>query len=235
MARGGHLPGVSALLRRRERRRHGRPRGHPLADPLPLGARRRRDLAVPLLRLPPEGRRLRRRRLPRDRPAVRHPRRLRRDARGRPRGGHPPHRRPRPQPLLFGARVVQGRAGRRAGQRRARPLPLPRRRPGEARDAAEQLAVGLRRPRLDQDSRRQAVVPAPVRLLPAGPELGQPRGPRRVPVDPQVLARPRRRRLPHRRRPRHGQGRRAARHRRRRHDRDDRHDPLPVLRPGRRP
>ena len=58
-----------------------------------------------------------------------------------------------------------------AGQRRARPLPVPRRpRPGRRR-AAEQLAVGLRRPRLDprHRGRRHAgpVVPAPLRQLAA--------------------------------------------------------------------
>ena len=54
--------------------------------------------------------------------------------------------------------------------------------------------------------RRRPVVPAPVRPRAAGPQLGQPRGPRRLPHDPAVLVRPRRRRLPRRRRARAREG-----------------------------
>ena len=50
------------------------------------------------------------------------------------------------------------------------------------------------------------VVPAPLRPRAARLQLGPPGGPRRVPLHPALLARPRRRRLPHRRRPRPGQG-----------------------------
>ena len=56
----------------------------------------------------------------------------------------------------------------------------------------------------------------------ARPRLDQPRGPRRVPVDPPVLVRPRCRRLPDRRRPRAGQGTGAARPRRALRRRTDR-------------
>ena len=65
--------------------------------------------------------------------------------------------------------------------------------------AAEQLAVGVRRPGLDAAARRR-VVPAPVRARAARPGLDESRGAGRVRADPAVLARPRRRRLPHRRR-----------------------------------
>ena len=127
----------------------------------------------------------------------------------------PGHRRPRAQPHLRRARVVPGGAGRRPGQPRARPLPLPRR-PGRGRRAAaEQLGSrsSAARPGPASPSRRHArpVVPAPVRRRAARPQLGAPRGARRVRVDPAVLARPRRRRLPRRRRPRPGQGGRPAR------------------------
>ena len=76
------------------------------------------------------------------------------------------------------------------------------------RPAAERLAERLRRPGLDPGHRadgRPAVVPAPVRHRPARPQLGQPRGPRRVPRRPAVLAGPGRRRLPGRRGARPGQ------------------------------
>ena len=52
---------------------------------------------------------------------------------------------------------------------------------------------------------RPVVLP-PVRARAARPELGQPRGPRRLPAHPAVLGRPRRRRLPGRRGARAGQG-----------------------------
>ena len=88
----------------------------------------------------------------------------------------------------------------------------------------EQLGVrsSAARPGPASPSRRHArpVVPAPVRHHAARLRLGEPRGPRGVPVDPAVLARPRRRRLPRRRRARPDQGARPARLRR--HGLDDR-------------
>ena len=49
--------------------------------------------------------------------------------------------------------VVPGRAGQPAGQPRAGPLPVPRRPRAERRGAAEQLALGLRRPGVDPGRR----------------------------------------------------------------------------------
>ena len=124
-------------------------------------------------------------------------------ARARPaRGG-----RPGAQPHLHRAPVVQAAAGSRAGQPRARPLPVPRR---PRRRAAQQLELGLRRPRLDP-ARRRPVVPPPLRLHPARPRLAQPRGARDVRGRAAVLARPGRRRLPGRRGARPVQGGVAAR------------------------
>ena len=77
--------------------------------------------------------------------------------------------------------------------------------------AAEQLAVGLRRPGVDAGARRP-VVPAHLRAGAARPGLHQPRGARRPRGDDAVLARPRRRRLPDRRGARHGQARGPAGH-----------------------
>ena len=57
--------------------------------------------------------------------------------------------------------------------------------------AAELVAERLRRPAPGTGSPDGAVVPAPVRRHPARPELGQPRGPRRVRRHPAVLAGPR--------------------------------------------
>src|SRR5699024_3481111 len=78
VARRRRLPGLPPLLRGLERRRHGRPARHHLPPALPRRPRRRCDLALALLHLAAEGRRLRRGRLHRRRPPLRHPRRRRR-------------------------------------------------------------------------------------------------------------------------------------------------------------
>ena len=187
MARRRHLPDLPALVRRlRRRRRRGPARHHrPAAPPGRPGCRRR--VAVALLHLAAGRRRLRRRGLPRRRPAVRHPGRRRPRCSRRPTAGAAGHRRPGPEPHLRRARLVPGRAGRRAGQPGAGPLPLPRRSRGPARGrAAEQLGERVRRPGLDPGHRARRhprpVVPAPVRRQAARPRLDQPRGRRRVPV-----------------------------------------------------
>ena len=80
-------------------------------------------------------------------------------------------------------RVVPGRAGRRARIARARPVLVPARARPRRRPPAQQLAVDLRRARLDQDDRpgrhARRVVPAPVRARAARLQLGQPGGPGR--------------------------------------------------------
>ena len=71
--------------------------------------------------------------------------------------------------------------------------------------AAEQLAVPVRRPGLDPGAGRP-VVPAPVRLEPAGLELARSPRPGHVRADPAVLAGPGHRRVPGGRRARPVQG-----------------------------
>ena len=215
VARRGDLPGLSAQLRRQQRRRHGRPGGRTFPTPVSARPRRGRRVAEPLLRLAAGRRRLRRGRLPGRRPHVRQPARRRRPDPRRPRAGPADHRRPRPQPLLRPARVVQAGARGGAGFAAARPLPLPARQGRERRTAAQRLGVHLRRPRLDAGHRAGRhpgrVVPAPLRARAARLQLGTPGRRRRVPLDPAVLARHGRRRLPHRRGARSGEGGRACR------------------------
>ena len=72
---------------------------------------------------------------------------------------------------------------------------------GNGPDGAEpptDWRVVLRRPRVGADRRRR-VVPAPLRPGAAGPQLGDRRGPGRLPHDAAVLVGPRRRRVPDRR------------------------------------
>ena len=178
-------------------------------------ARDRRGLAEPVLPVGARRRRLRRRRLPRRRPAAGHARRLRRDARGAARGGHPRRRRHRAQPHLRPARVVPG--GARGRPRVARRAIATSSATGRGPDGAEpptdwesvvrRLGVGA--------GRRRPVVPALLRGRAARPQLGQPRGARRLRAHAAVLVRSRRRRLPHRRRAHADEGSRPSRCRRR--------------------
>ena len=209
------LPDLCPQLRRRGRRRRGRHGRHRAAAALPPRPRRRLGVDHAVLHLAAERPRLRRRRLPRRGPAVRLARRLRLHAGegARPRPAR--DRGPGPQPHLQRAPVVPRGAGRRAGLPRPGPLRLPRRRRARRQPPAEQLAVDLRRPRVDPrpGPRRRArpVVPAHVRPDPAGPELVERRGRRRDGVRAPLLARPRRGRLPDRRRARPLQPPRPAR------------------------
>ena len=154
----GDLPGITARL--------------PYLRDLGVDA----DLVQPLLHLAAGRRRLRRRRLPRHRPAVRHARRRRRDGHQRARAG--------PE----GASSTSSRTTRsdehawfRAALAAGPGSPERDRyifRDGQGPDGEEppeQLALGLRRPRLDPGhrGRRHArpVVPAPLRHQAARPEL----------------------------------------------------------------
>ena len=125
---------------------------------------------------------LRRRRLPRRRPAVRHARRRRGADRRAHGAGCGCIARHRPEPHLDEHRWFRGARRRRAGVA-ARALLLPRR---ARADGAEPPTTGraLRRPGLDAASptRRPAgpVVPAPVRPRAARLQLGAPGGGRRV-------------------------------------------------------
>ena len=129
----GDLPGITSRLA------------------LPAGPGRRRALDHAVLHLPPARPRLRRRRLLRRRPALRHPRRRRRPDRDGARPGPQGRLRHRAQPHLERARLVQGGAGRRARQPRARALPVPHRQGPRRRGAAQQLGLRLRRPGLGAD------------------------------------------------------------------------------------
>ena len=133
VARRRHLPGLRPELRRRQRRRHRRPRRRPVAAALPARPRRRRDLVHAVVRLAARRRRLRRRRLPGDRPGVRHARRGRGADRRGARARDPDDHRRRPEPRLRPARLVPGRPRRRPGLARARALLVP---PGPGRRTA---------------------------------------------------------------------------------------------------
>ncbi len=210
MAQCRHLPGLHPQFRRRQRRRRRRHRRHPLPAALSEVPRRGRHLDQPLVQVADGRPRLRRRRLPGHRPALRHPGRGRAAHRGGARARDPRDSRHRAQSHLRPARLVPGRPRRRPRQSRARAVRLPPR-PRTRRFAApERLGLLFRRPGLDPAARR-AVVPAPVRTPAARPELATPGGAGRVRVGPAVLVQPGRGRLPHRRRPRPDQTPGAAR------------------------
>ena len=201
VARRRHLPALRAQLRRRQRRRGRRPcrrAGSPRVPPRP---RHRRHLVQPVVRLPADGRRLRRRRLPGDPAVVRHARR----GRGADRRGvdprHPHDHRHRPQPRLGPAPMVHRGARRRSGIADARALLVPAR--AEWRRAAtERLVLALRRRGVDADEepRRHTrrLVPASLRTRAARPQLGPSRRPRGARGDPALLVRPWRGGDPHR-------------------------------------
>ena len=135
MAERRLLPDLRPQLPGLERRRRRRPAGHPLAAAVPAGARRRRALADAVLPLAAGRPRLRRRRLHRRRPAVRHARRLRRARRRRARARDQGDDRHRPEPHLRPARVVPER-DRRPGAPRPEALHVPARHGTAARRTA---------------------------------------------------------------------------------------------------
>ena len=198
MAGGGDLPDLSALVPGRERRRHRRYRRHHPSPALRRQPRGRRDLDLAVLSLADARLRLRRDELPRRRPDVRHPHRLRRADRAGARARAAGDDRPRALPHLGPAPLVprepdeprqpQGQLVR-VGRSQAR------------RHAAQQLARDLRRLRLGVGQRADAVLPAQLPQGAARPQLPRSRGPGRAPRRRPFLARARRRRLP----PRHHQ------------------------------
>ena len=174
VAPGRHLPDLPAVVRGLRRRRHRRPAGDHGASRPPHRPRRGGDLAVAVLPLADGGLRLRRRRLLRRRPRVRHARGLRRPGRGGPSPRDQGRRRLRPEPHVRPASVVP-RCADRAGERQARLVRVAR---GTQRRSSEQLALLVQggRPGVDEGRAQRRVVPA---LLPppaARPQLGQPGG-----------------------------------------------------------
>ncbi len=158
--------------------------------------RRRRHLALPVLHLAAEGFRLRRGRSQRGRSAVRHARRFRpaggARARARPQGPDRPGLEPQLRTSIPGSSKAAPAAATRnptgmSGPIRAR------------RHAAQQLALGVRRPGLDLGAAAAAILPAPFPAAPAAAQPAQPGGAGRAPGEWPVLARARRGRLPARR------------------------------------
>ena len=190
------LPDLRPQLRGLGRQRARRPAGDPLAAALPARPRRRLHLADAVLPLARRRPRLRRLGLRRRRPAVRHPRRLRRARRRGARARPPRHRRHRPEPHVRRAPVVPER-DRGSEPSRPRAIHLPAR---ARRRAAERLDLRLRRAGVDARRGQRRVVPPPLRARAAGPGLAQPGRPAGLRGRPAVLARPRHRRLPDRRR-----------------------------------
>ena len=179
-------------------------KGHHLPPRLPPGARRRGDLAVADLHEPDGRLRLRRRRLPRRRPDLRHAERPRRADRGVPRARHQgrpglgPEPHERPPPVVRGVPLEPGQPEARL-VRVARPA----QRLG--------LAVQGRRPVVDLRSRHRAVLPAQLHGRAARPQLGQPGGRGGDARRAAVLDGPRRRRAAPGRDPQDRQGPAAPR------------------------
>ena len=173
----------------------------------------RRGLALARVPLTAGRQRLRHQRLPRHRPQLRHPGRLRRAARGRPRAGHEADHGPGREPHLRRAPVVRGvpleprRPQARLVLVAAAPTRLRTRAAGGRTDELALVLLGF-----DLAVRRAhgRVLPAPVLAEATRPQLGEPGGARRHPRDDAVVARPRRRRLPHGRDQRHLEGHRPA-------------------------
>ncbi len=138
-----HLPGVPAVVRRFERRRHRGPARGDRAVALSRRPRRGRGVVLAVLREPAARHRLRRVRLPFGGARVRHGRRRAAPHRPLPRAGHEGRVRPGPQPHLGRAPVVR-RVPFLAGQPEGRLVRLGRRRhrPARSPEAAEQLALG---------------------------------------------------------------------------------------------
>ena len=186
------------------------------APGLPRRPGGRRGLDHALVPLADGRRRVRRRRLPRHRPALRHPRRRGRAARRGPRARAAADRRPGRQPHLRAAPVVRRRTGRRARVAGARAgTSSATAGPGARSHPTTGSAPSAGRPGRGSGAGRPpgAVVPAHVRAAAARPRLGAPGRAGGVRRDPAVLVRPRDRRHPGGRRAGDGEGERAARRR----------------------
>ena len=157
VARRGDLPDLSAQLPRQQRRWRRRSAGHHRKARLRRRAGRGCDLDLAVLHLADGRLRLRHRRLPRCRSAVRHGGRFRPPAGQGPCAGPEGDDRPGAQPYLRGARLVP-RKPRQPRQPARRLVRVGRRQ--TRRHAAQQLAVDLRR-------RGLAVGAAPRPVLPA--------------------------------------------------------------------
>ena len=158
---------------------------------LPARPRRRRDLVQPLVPVADGRRRLRRRRLPRHRPGLRHAGRGRGAHRRGARAGHPHHRRHRARTTAPTSTRGSRRRWRRPGLAGAGPVLVPRRPGATATTAAQRLARRSSAARPGPGVPDGAVVPAPVRPRAARLQLGPPRGARGVRGHPAVLVRPR--------------------------------------------
>ena len=183
----------------------GSPRGCP-----PRRPRRRRALDHAVLPLAAARPRLRRGRLPRRRPALRHPRRLRHPHRPRPRPRPEADRRPRAQPHLRRARLVPGGAGAGPGTPE-RDRYLFRTGRGRRRGAAQQLGSPCSAARPGPGSTDTDSGTSTSSTPPSPTSTGATPRSRRLRGRPAVLARPRRRRVPRRRGARAVQGGGAAR------------------------
>ena len=170
VARLGDLSDLSALVSGPQWRRCRRPRRHHRAARLCRRPRRRWRLAQPVLHLADARLRLRRVELPRRRSDLRHARRFRPAARegafAEAQGDH----RPGDQPLLRQASMVP-REPAQPDQRQDRLVRLGR--PQARRHAAQQLALDLRRQRLDLGQPAHAVLHAQFPRLAARPQLPQ--------------------------------------------------------------
>ncbi len=190
------LPGRRDLPRRRPRR-HRRLHRVDRSGRTPGRARHRLHLAHAVLPRAEPRRRLRHHRLLLGRPAPG----LTRRRRGVPASGtrprHPGDRRPRREPHLGQASVVQG-GPPQPRRPHARLVRLGRRATAVARHRRGVPRCGGQH--LDQGRPDRAVVPAPLLLAPTRPQHRQPRGAERDRQDRRVLARGRRGRLPGRRR-----------------------------------
>ena len=183
----GDLPDLPAQLPGHQRRRDRRPAGDHRAPGPRRQPGRGGDLGLAVLHLADGRLRLRHRRLPRRGPDVRHPGRLRPPAGEGTRAGHQGDDRPGPEPQLGRAPVVH-REPRQPRQPARRLVRVGR--PEARRHAAQQLALAVRRWRLDLGAAPRAVLPAQLPVLAAAAELPQPGRARRDARQPALLAGP---------------------------------------------